>query len=127
MLAMKQTSMQESYRQNQSLPTTRVSTSANQRPKHVFWQRASIVGCILTCSAVFWMIANNGAKIDSMNYSIDKMQSQIQKASAENASLTSQVDNLQRPERILGIATGPLHMQYASPVHIQASSSQSKH
>lgn len=124
MLAMKQSPVQESYRQSYGQSTPNISVSV--RPRR-FWQRASAISCILACTAVFWSIANTGAKIDNMNYSINKIQTQIQTASAENASLTVQVDKLQQPERILGIAIGQLHMHIATPVHIQAASIQANH
>lgn len=81
----------------------------------------------MACGAIFWGVANTGAKIDSLNYKIDQLQTNVHTASADNASLTLKVDQLQQPDRILSIAMGQLHMQWASPVHIRATAPQTKH
>lgn len=126
MLAIKQNMPQESHRQSQ-VQTPHV-TRPNRAGKNasLLWERASVLGCIMACAMVLWMVAANGGRIAAMNYSIDKMQAQAQKVSAEDASLTAQVDSLQKPERILHVALSELHMQYATPVQIQAAN-QSKH
>lgn len=64
----------------------------------------SMWACILFCGAVFWFIAGQGAKIDAVNYQIDNLTTQIQQKSAENASLTTKVDALMQPARILDFA-----------------------
>lgn len=64
----------------------------------------SMWSCILFCGAVFWFIAGQGAKIDAVNYQIDNLTTQIQQKSAENASLTTKVDALMQPARILDFA-----------------------
>jgi cell division protein FtsL len=127
MLAMKQSPVQESYRQNQVQPTSYPSTYARPRQQSVLWHRISTLGCITACCAIFWFVANTGAKIDNLNYKIDQLQTSVHTASADNASLSLKVDQLQQPDRILGIAMGQLHMQWASPVHIQATAPQTKH
>ncbi len=80
--------------------------------------RVSVFTCLAVCVGTVWFIANQGAKIDQLNYNIDKMQSQIQTVQAENQSLANQVDQLMRPSRILDIALNRLHMKYADPVQI---------
>ncbi len=83
-----------------------------------FADKVTILGGIVVCTAAVWFLGSVGARIDSMNYSIDSLQSQVQQSAAENASLTAQADSLQQPARILGIALGKLHMQYKPPVQI---------
>ena len=84
--------------------------------------RVSVFTAIAISAASFWMLAMGGAQIDRMNYNIDTLQSQVQKASAENASLTAQVDELSQPARILNIALNKLHMQYKNPVSLVGTS-----
>lgn len=82
---------------------------------------ASMWLCIGVVVAAFWFVASFGAKIDSANYQIDNLQSQIKAQTAENASLTAKVARLQEPSRILGIALGAGE-KYANPVTISTTS-----
>jgi cell division protein FtsL len=118
MLAVKQTTVRET--QTRSTQHTQAQTRARTRSS--LRDRLSLGVCLVTCVGAGWFIASTGARIDKLSYSVDSMQTQIQKTQAENASLTSKVDELMRPSRILGIALGRLHMQYADPVQIQSGS-----
>lgn len=84
------------YRQ----PTRR---SVPQRQPRTFskWDRVSIVGCIVACAMVFWGLAAANAHITAVNRSIDKLTVQTQKVSAENSSLTEQIDSLSDPQNVL--------------------------
>jgi cell division protein FtsL len=88
------------------------------RPRVSLRERISAFACLALCVGTVWYIADQGAKIDQMNYNIDKMQSKLQMMQAENQALANQVDQLMRPSRILDIALNKLHMQYANPVQI---------
>ncbi|MCL6453078.1 MAG: septum formation initiator family protein [Alicyclobacillus sp.] len=90
-------------------------------PARVRLNAVSLWGCILLCAAVFWWLAGQGAKMDSANYRIDRLQSQIAQQQAENASLTTQVNSLEAPARILQIAT-QMGGKYESPTTIQVQS-----
>jgi cell division protein FtsL len=61
-----------------------------------------------------------------MNHSVASLQAKVTQVSAQNAALTTQVDELKRPSRILSIALNQLHMKYANPVNIPATPSASK-
>lgn len=91
---------------------------AKERPRLSLRDRVSTCLCIALSVGTIWFIASQGAKIDRINYNVDHMQVQIKQTQAENQTLASQVDELMRPSRILGIAVGQLHMQYANPVQI---------
>lgn len=95
-----------------------------QRNEISLRDRVLISAAILVSAAAVWSIATVGATIDSVNYSVDHLQIAVQKAAAENASLTAQVDQLSQPARILGIAQGKLHMQYKDPVQVPVKTSQ---
>lgn len=86
-----------------------------------FWNYLSLVGCLVVGFAAVWMIANSGASIYTLNYQNIELQSKIQTLSATNASLTAKVDELERPARILGLALGSYHEQYANPIRIGSS------
>ncbi len=83
--------------------------------------RLSIILCVALAVSALWFVSAKGAEIYSLSYANVKLQTQIQKMTASNASLTAQVDELERPSRILNIALGKLHMQYANPVRIGGS------
>ncbi len=83
--------------------------------------RLSMVGCILVAFGALWFVCTKGAEVYSVSYENVKLQTQIQRLAANNASLTAQVDELERPARILTIALNKLHMQYAEPVRISGS------
>lgn len=94
-----------------------------QQPKEMSLGDRIVIFSAVAISAVsVWFIASVGARIDGLNYSIDNLQSQVQKDAANNASLNAQVDQLSQPSRILSIALGSLHMQYKSPVQVGAPS-----
>jgi cell division protein FtsL len=103
---------------DRSLPTARPQT----RPHVSVWNRVSAFACIGTCTAVLWFMASTGARINAVNDRIDQAQLQIQTVTANNASLTATVDKLTQPTRILSYATNQLHMKYANPITIVASS-----
>ncbi|RIV28208.1 hypothetical protein D2Q93_03015 [Alicyclobacillaceae bacterium I2511] len=98
--------------------------------KHVsshYWSwpnRLSMAGCIMGSAAVLWFLAMQNARIDATNYQIDRLQSQVRHQVAENASLSTTVDELKQPSRILAIALGKLHMKYTTPVQVPISSQQ---
>ncbi len=118
MLAAKQTTVRET--QTRSRQHNQQQTKAHTRS--ALRDRLSLGLCLVTCVGVGWFIASTGAQIDKLSYSVDNMQTQIQKVQGENASLMSQVDELLQPSRILGIALGRLHMQYADPVQVPSGS-----
>lgn len=84
------------------------------------FDKVSAVVCLCLCVGTAWFIADRGAAISRLNYQVDQMETQIRQVQAENQTLANQVDQLMRPSRILGIALGKLHMQYAQPVQIPA-------
>ena len=86
--------------------------------KHGRFNRVSMILCIAVALGALWSVCARGAMIYSTSYGNVKLQTQIQKMSADNAARTAQVDELERPSRILNIALGKLHMQYANPVRI---------
>jgi len=102
-------------------PQQQPRTQIARAPHSQGWNRVSLVGCIVACFAATWMLTTTGASLYNENYQNVKLQTQIQTLSATNASLTAKVDELQRPGRILGIALGPDHMQYANPIQIASS------
>lgn len=103
---------------SEAIPWERTDSQPRVRPStHPHTSKMNLVslwGCILLGGALFWWIAGQGAKIDAANYQIDHLQTAIQQQQAENASLTTQVDSLLQPSRILSIAT-QLGAHYASP------------
>ncbi|GMA49178.1 hypothetical protein GCM10025857_05350 [Alicyclobacillus contaminans] len=116
MLATKETVLRERTEHHGALPGDGAHSRAQARQA---WKGAlGWVCCVATCVGAGWFVAAKGAEIDQLSYQVDHMQAQIQKTQAENASLSSTVDELLRPARILGIALGRLHMQYANPVQI---------
>jgi cell division protein FtsL len=114
MLAVKQRALHEAHTRGQQ--HERKQSQVRQRMS--LRDRISVFTCLALCVGTVWFIADQGAKIDQLNYSIDKMQTQIQTVQAENQSLANQVDQLMRPSRILDIAVNRLHMKYADPVQI---------
>lgn len=80
--------------------------------------KLSMVGCVVVGFIAMWMLASTGASIYNYSYQNVQLQSQIQQMAATNASLTAQLDTLERPGRILNIALNQLHMQYANPIQI---------
>lgn len=90
---------------------------------HSRWNRLSMVGCIVVAFASIWMLAAEGANIDKLNYANVDLQTKIAQASAENASLTAQIDQMEQPSVILNKALNQLHMQYANPITISGVSS----
>jgi cell division protein FtsL len=81
------------------------------------WERISTLACIALSAGVVWFVASTGATIHQMSNQIDRLQSQIQRATAENASLAAQVDTLSKPDRILSTAE-KAGARYANPVEI---------
>jgi cell division protein FtsL len=114
MLAAKQRAQHEIQYRGQEHERKRAQT----RPRVSLRERISAFACLALCVGTVWYIADQGAKIDQMNYNIDKMQSKLQMMRAENQALANQVDQLMRPSRILDIALNKLHMKYADPVQI---------
>lgn len=120
MLAMKQAVRLE---ETQSYAQPGIRGQQRRREEMSLHDRVSISAAILVSAIAVWSIATVGAKIDAVNYSVDHLQVAVQKAAAENASLTAQVDQLSQPSRILAIA-GKLGMQYKNPVQVAAQTSQ---
>lgn len=79
----------------------------------------SMWASVAVAVAAFWYIAGFGARIDSTNYQIDRLQSQIKVQTAENASLNAKVNTLKQPSRILQFALNHGY-GYANPVTISA-------
>lgn len=118
MLAMK--SNAESYRvQTEERYVSRSRRVDEKKSERL--NKVSMVLCVAIALSALWFVCAKGALIYSMSYGNVKLQTQIQKMAADNASLTAQVDELERPSRILNIALGKLHMQYANPVRIDGS------
>lgn len=74
--------------------------------------------CIAIPFALVWLLTAQDAKIHRMTYAIDQLQGQVQQTGISNADLSANVDKLTEPARILHIALGELHMQFASPLQI---------
>jgi cell division protein FtsL len=85
------------------------------------FNKLSMVLCVAVALGAMWVVCTKGALIYSLSYGNVKLQTQIQKMAADNATLTAQVDELERPSRILNVALGKLHMHYANPVRISGS------
>ena len=120
MLAMKQTAMhnyvESPIRIREQAPST--------RPRRRFANMASFTlsfGNSLSWPHGRWRARVPGDFTRSTDQNV-QLQTQIQTLSANNASLTAQVDALERPSRILGIAMNELHMQYQTPVQVGAAS-----
>ena len=79
--------------------------------------KVSFILSAVIAFSVAWMVARTNAQIYGLNYHNVHLQMQIQKLSAQNASLTSEVDTLSAPSRILSKAMQD-HMQYANPIQI---------
>lgn len=95
----------------------------SQGHRHWSWpNRLTMAGCILGSAMALWFLAMQNARVDATNYQIDRLQSQVQQQIAENASLSTTVDELKQPSRILAIALGKLHMKYTTPVQVPATS-----
>jgi cell division protein FtsL len=80
--------------------------------------RVAISAAIVISTVAVWLVASAGARIDRLNYSIDSLNTQLQRSAAQNAALTAQVDQLSQPARILAIALDKLHMQYKDPLQV---------
>jgi cell division protein FtsL len=76
------------------------------------------LACIAIPFAVVWLLTGQDVKIHRMTYAIDQLQGQVQQTGISNADLSAEVDELTQPARILNIAVGELHMQFASPLQI---------
>ncbi|MCY0886978.1 MAG: hypothetical protein OWQ59_00740 [Alicyclobacillaceae bacterium] len=83
---------------------------------------ASMILCVSIALVAMWLISGQGAKTYSLTYANVGLQTKIAQLSADNASLRTQVDTLERPSRILALAK-KYHMQYIDPLQIPASSS----
>ena len=118
MLAVK--SNAESYRAEAEERYVNRSRVANVRASERL-NRLSMVLCVAIALGALWVVCAKGALIYSLSYGNVRLQTQIQKVAADNATLTAQVDELERPSRILDIALGKLHMSYANPVRIDGS------
>ena len=111
----------ESYRAVERERVQIHSTRATARQSEELFNRVSMVACLAIAIGAIWFVCVQGAQIYNMSYGNVKLQSQMQKLAANNASLTAQVDELERPSRILDIAMNKYHMQYANPVRIGGS------
>ncbi len=121
MLAMKNNA--ESY-QEAELERIRDYGGRDSRPqKKEHYHRVSMVLCIMTAISALWVVCSEGAQIYGVSFENVRLQTQIQSWSANDASLTAKVDELERPSRILNIAINQDHMQYANPVRIDGSAS----
>ncbi len=94
-------------------------TSARQKTDSL--NRISMVMCIVVAIGAVWFVCAQGAQIYNLSYGNVKLQSQMQELAANNASLTAQMDGLEKPSRILGVAMNKYHMQYANTVRIGGS------
>lgn len=65
------------------------------------WDRVSIVGCIVACAMVFWTLAATNAHITVVNRSIDNLNVQSQKLSAQNSSISEQINASLNPANVL--------------------------
>ncbi|MCL6637742.1 MAG: cell division protein FtsL [Alicyclobacillus sp.] len=96
---------------------------AQPRPQAFsWWDWISTCGCLLVSLLVLWHVASTSAQIATLNTQVDQLQQQIRQVSADNASLTAQVDTLSKPSRILQIAVNKLHMKYTAPLEIATGS-----
>lgn len=118
MLAVK--SNAESYRIQTEERYVSRSRGVEVRPSERF-NKLSMVLCVAVALGALWFVCAKGALIYSLSYGNVRLQTQIQKMAADNATLTAQVDELERPSRILDIALNKLHMYYANPVRIDGS------
>ncbi|MCL6515371.1 cell division protein FtsL [Alicyclobacillus sp.] len=121
MQAVKWTAAEDARARRHQAPSPRQRAEEWQRAAArpwTHWDKISTLGCIALSAAVIWWVASQGAAVRQMSNRIDRLQTQIQRATAENASLSAQVDELSKPDRILGIAINQLHMRHASPVQI---------
>src|SRR5579875_2415679 len=122
MLATKDSTARAYVESPERLREQRHQVQTKPQSKNRF-NRVSMTLCVVIAFSAAWLIASKAAAIYSMNYANVKLQTQIQTLAANNASLTAQVDELERPSRILNIAINQLHMQYANPVRIGGTTS----
>lgn len=110
--------------ERESLGVERVSTREQARalPRHSFWDRASLFGCIALCAAIGWFLAASSAQVATANQTINQLKTEIQQVSATNASYTAELATLTQPSRILKVALG-MHMVHANPVEIHETTS----
>jgi len=119
MLAVKESVDYASSRVAQPIDRRRAAPVV-ERARGLSWtDKFAIAASIAFCMSAGWYVAGAGAKIDLLNASIDRIQTQIQRTAADNASLSTQVDELKSPSRILGIVMGRFKGQFAHPVQIQ--------
>ncbi|MBX6352177.1 MAG: septum formation initiator family protein [Thermoflavifilum sp.] len=109
--------------QRQTLP----SASPQRHPaqtQHAWTRRDKLtVGVsFAVCVAVLWFLAAQAAAMWRLNDQVSQLQRQIRTAQAQNVQLTTQVDQLSQPSRILDIALNKLHMRYAQPISISQES-----
>lgn len=97
-----------------------VRSQQNRAAKWV--NRASLAVCCLVSFGVVWLVAGEGARIYTIDYTNTNLQTQIQQQSAVNATLGATVDQLEQPSRILNVAIDQLHMEYKNPVVISTAS-----
>lgn len=88
----------------------------------IFANRLSLAVCCLVAFCAVWMVATKAATIFELNQNNVRLQDQIQQQQAVNASLKEQVDQLERPSRILNDALNKYHMQYKTPIMIPSTS-----
>ncbi|WP_067620731.1 septum formation initiator family protein [Alicyclobacillus acidiphilus] len=77
----------------------------------------SLAVCCLLAFAAVWMVASKGAEVYALNQKNVQLQTEIQQQQAINATLSTQVDELKQPSRILEEAN-KLGMQYKTPIEI---------
>ena len=82
----------------------------------------SLFGSIVVCAVAGWMLASMSARAASVNAQIVQLKSQIQRASAVNASYSASLDKLTQPARILAVAQS-LGMKQGQPITIPAQGS----
>ncbi|QQE80699.1 hypothetical protein [Alicyclobacillus sp. SO9] len=117
MLAVKSNYSAERQRVSQPQRQQNRDTSVRRSPAGLL-DKLSIGAAIVLVLGVFWMLAGNAAKVNVMNHSVAQLQSQVSTVSAQDAALNTQVDELERPSRILSLALNKYHMKHANAVHI---------